>query len=301
MDTTVKTIKIPHGKGTDWLTIVVAKGMKYDPIAGKSRCELDDFSVSTSGVKLIRVSTLKLLAFILGQFTVVNTVNTKVTKSNLISCEITIDEKELAALCCNDLTKCKFDNFHKTFKSDLEILETTSLAWREKIKGKTKQFQVERIIDKVIKYDKRYLITVNKCLAEYLINRPMTEYPIALLSIDGKSRNAYSAGYHMAIHYYMKSNRTKKNKAYRRLSVRSLVNYTGLPQAETLKLKRRGKGHNLQDPFYSALSRLTKHNLLSNIKYVSKGGKNIDIDSDEFIALVSNYHDWMNSFIEFDI
>ena len=279
---------------------------------------LGTFSIKCNGVKLqiqnfadmvgaFGINTHKLFCAGLIQFTNNNNIG---DKSDKINCGVAISLKEYAAMCGYDVEEHQTDNpakekqrvknllkyVRKQVALDLEILYTSSLTWSENTNKKSKDYLDIRIItDKGIKNGYIYM-KFNDSFANYLKLRRLTQYPLALFSVDARSANAYRIGQAMSFHYN-NDNNLKSNTA-NRMKISTLLEYTDLPTISEIQKGEHSWTERIKEPFETALDELYRREILSDWWYCRSGDIVLtDSEAQNF----PDFETWKNMLIHFEI
>ena len=302
---------IPYSKPAVAMAKMRSKNGKPDTITGI-------LSIECNGVKLqiknfadivgcFSLNTHKLFCAGLIQFTNNNNIG---DKSDKINCGVAISLKEYAAMCGYDVEEHQTDNpakekqrvknllkyVRKQVALDLEILYTSSLTWSENTNKKSKDYLDIRIItDKGIKNGYIYM-KFNDSFANYLKLRRLTQYPLALFSVDARSANAYRIGQAMSFHYN-NDNNLKSNTA-NRMKISTLLEYTDLPTISEIQKGEHSWTERIKEPFETALDELYRREILSDWWYCRSGDIVLtDSEAQNF----PDFETWKNMLIHFEI
>ncbi len=304
-----------HGKATDNIATMAGKEIVENPLNNTG-------SVTSGEVKLVisqfdklagtlGVSTHKLLSTAVASFTANNHVGSQ--KRTLADLKIALPLKEYALLCGYDVmehdtnspedakkeaTRAEnaLKNARKKINKDLEIIFNGYISWSEKVRGKSKDYiDIRLITSKGIR--KGYInLAFSPELGEYLVQLPLTQYPVALLRLDERNSNAYSMGYKMAEHFNIDNNQTRGTAQL--LRVETLLNYTSLPSPDSDNVKKYGWKDRIKEPFENALDALTGCGLLKDWEYShSKGASMTDEEATSFLS----YEEWANTLVHFTL
>lgn len=187
----------------------------------------------------------------------------------------------------------------KQTEKDLESLATTPLSWKEKVKGKDKDFLDVYLIDAKGIQDGYIFLNFSQKFAEYLIQLPINQYPVALLGLDGKKPTAYILGKKLAFHYFMDSNQLHHRAQL--LKVKTLLKETDLPTLEEVKKSANGWEWRIKEPFEEAMEALVKAGVLEEETgwyYCHTKGVRL---SDEEAQHIDSYEEWTNLLIKFTL
>lgn len=305
-----------HGKATD--AIALMPGI----IITENRLNNTGI-IDAGGVRLViskltelsgtlGVSTHKILSTAIALFTEHNHTGNGNQRA-IRSCRISIPLKEYLLNCGYDVeehltetkeeaekeakrVKMAVDNARKKIKKDLLILKSSSLTWTEKIKGKSGDFADVGILGAVAIKNGYIHIEFTLSMAEYLINLPLTQYPISLLGVDERNNNAYSMGLKMAEHFNLDNNQIKGNAQF--LKVKTLLAYTDLPSVEDCKRLRRPFTERIEEPFENALDELTRKGFLKDWEYCHPKGVSM---TDEEATAFGDFEEWANTLVHFTL
>lgn len=308
-------IPMLHGKAIDAMALMTGKPLEENKInqtasvtSGEVKLVVRDFD-QLSGT--LGVSTHKLLSTAIAGFTNLN--NTGLgNQRDLRTGRVIIPLEEYALRCGYDVlehitntpeeakreakrAKNALDNARKKIKKDILLLRRSGLTWEEKIKGKTGDFVDVGILGAGAIRNGSILLEFTSSIAEYLIQLPLTQYPVALLGVDERNNNAYSMGLKMAEHYNLDNNQTKGTAQL--LKVKTLLNYTNLPSITDIRKQRKGWEERIKEPFETSLDALTACGLLEEWKYTHSKG--VDLTDEE--ASFTSYEDWEETLVHFTL
>lgn len=305
-----------HGKATDAIALMTGKPLEKNPLNQTA-------SITSGDVKLVvreldklsgtlGVSTHKLLSTAIASFTSLN--NTGLgNQRDLRTGRVSIPLKEYALKCGYDVlehttetqeeaekeakrAKNALDNARKKVKKDLQLLLASTLTWEEKVKGKVGDFDGINILGRGSIKSGQIFIEFSTSIAEYLIQLPLTQYPVALLAVDERNNNAYSIGLAMAEHYSIDNNHIKGTAQL--LKVKTLLGYTNLPSIADIRKQRTSWEARIKEPLEVSLDALTACGLLEDWRYSkSKGEKLTDEEATNF----TSYEDWADTLIHFSL
>lgn len=314
---TNKHLPMLHGKATDSIATMAGCTIEENKLNntgiidnGEVRLVLDKLSELKGG---LGVSTHKLLCTGIAELTRINHTGEKTRKINTTT--INIPLKDYALLCGENVIEAVKDNpedqriekervknalknVRRKVKKDLEFIYSASLSWKEKErkKGQDRDFADIRIIE--AKAIKNGIITMvfSQIFSEYLIQLPITQYPLALLRLDERNSTAYNIAYKMSQHYNMDNNHRRGTAQL--LKVKTLLAVTSLPSADNSTVKRVGWDNRIKEPFENALDALTKVGFLEDWRYShSKGEEMSDTEATAF----NSYNQWAETLINFTI
>lgn len=304
-----------HGKATDAIATMAGETITENKLnntgvieAGEVKLVIEKFN-ELSGT--LGVSTHKLLSTAIAGFTSLN--HTGTSKRTASVNGVTIPLKEYALRCGYDVeehptaspeekakealrAKRQLDNARRKINKDLAIMYGASLSWSEKVRGKQGDYLDMRLIDAKGVKSGNIQIHFSQHFAEYLIQLPLTQYPVALLGVDERNNNAYSIGLAMAEHYSLDNNQTKGTAQL--LRVKTLLSYTDLPSIDSDYVKRKGWEDRIKEPLERSLDALTACGLLEDWRYSkSKGGELTDEEATNF----SSYKEWEETLVHFTL
>lgn len=304
-----------HGKATDSIATMAKSTIVENKLnntgvvdTGEVRLVIDKFT-ELSGT--LGVSTHKLLSTAVASFTGLNHTGNKAREAN--HTVVNIPLKEYALYCGYGVEEHTTEtpeeakaeairaenalkNARKKINKDLAILFSSSLSWREKVRGKQGDYVDIRLIE--AKGIKGGYITIkfSQTFSEYLVKLPMTQYPVTLLAVDERNNNAYSMGLKMAEHFNMDNNQRRETAQL--LKVKTLLAYTTLPSIDSPTVKRVGWENRIKEPFEKSLDALTACGLLEDWEYShAKGGAMTDEEATTF----SNYEEWAETLVHFTL
>lgn len=305
-----------HGKATDAMSLMSGKPLEENPLNQTA-------SVTSKEVKLVireldklsgtlGVSTHKLLSTAIASFTAIN--NTGLgNQRDLRTGRVTIPLREYALKCGYDVlehatdtpeeaekealrVKRQMDNARRKIKKDILLLRASSLTWEERVKGKSGDFVDIGILGAGGIRKGSIMLEFTASIAEYLIQLPLTQYPVALLGVDERNNNAYSIGLAMAEHYSLDNNHIRGTAQL--LKVKTLLSYTNLPTIADIRKQRTSWEARIKEPLEVSLDALTVCGLLEDWRYSkSKGGVLTDEEATSFTC----YEDWAEVLVYFTL
>ena len=304
-----------HGKATDSIATMAGSTIVENKLnntgvvdTGEVKLVIDKFT-ELSGT--LGVSTHKLLSTAVASFTGLNHTGNKAREANYTAVNIPL--KEYALYCGYDVEEHTTEtpeeakaeatraenalkNARKKINKDLAILFSSSLSWKEKVRGKQGDYMDIRLIE--AKGIKGGYITIkfSQTFSEYLVRLPITQYPVALLAVDERNNNAYSMGLKMAEHFNMDNNQRRETAQL--LKVKTLLAFTTLPSIEDCKRLRRPFTERIKEPFENALDELTRKGFLEDWEYSHPKGEAM---TDEEATTFSNYKEWAETLIHFTL
>lgn len=292
-----------HGKATDAIATMAGKKATLNEISGAGTYESQEVKLVIQEFSelagTLGVSTHKLLSTGVAFLTDSNHVGS--SKRILDILRIAIPLKEYAEKCGYDVTphddtpeealraKRQLDNARRKIKKDINLLLASTLTWEEKIRGKAGDFDSMHILGRGGIRSGYINLEFTQSMGEYLIQLPLTQYPVALLGVDERNTNAYSMGLAMAEHFNMDNNQVRGTA--QTLTVETLLKYTNLSSYESIKMKR-GWEDRIKEPFENSLDVLTQCGLLSDWRY--SGTKGAEFTDEEATSFTS-YEDWVKT------
>lgn len=308
-----------HGKGTD-------------SIATMARVTIDENKLNNTGViqrgdvKLVirkfnelsgtlGVSTHKLLSTAVAKFTAINN-NEKTKNIKALALRVAIPLKEYVKRCGYDIEPHLIDgmtteeqekevkraentlkNARRKIKKDLLLLASSSLYFEESVQGKkSKDFSIANILGKGSIAKGYIVIEFTLTMGEYLVQLPLTQYPLALLKVDERNDNAYIMGLKMTEHYNMYNNQIKQTAQL--LKVSTLLKNTDLPTIDKVTRNRNSWEERIKEPFEKSLDALTRCSFLSDWRYsFSKGVKMTNEEATSW----GSYEEWADTLIYFTL
>lgn len=307
-------LQMPHGKATDAMAQMNSRDAQINHITESATIISNDVKLTIQKFKelggTLNINTHKLLSVGIAEFTTQNHIGSTTQSPNLT---VSIPFKEYAIRCGCDLVeretstpeeaeaeKKRIMNLEKDFKKkvkkDLDMIRATELEWTEKIKGKSEDFMKVSIIgSRGIKGGYIHMV-FDPVMASYLCRLPMTQYPVALLSLDARNSNSYSMGLKMSEYFNMDANQNTGRAD--RISVLSLLACTGIPTIEEIRSKRQGWERLIKEPFEKALDNLYKCGFLEDWQYTK--AKAVPL-TDEEAAAITDYETFSKLYIQFSV
>lgn len=305
-----------HGKATDTMATMVGGELEANVLNQTA-------SITSGDVKLVvreldrlggslGVSTHKLLSTAIAFFTAVNHTGTGNQKSFRTG-RVSFSLKEYALMCGYDIVehetatpeeaekeakraKSMLDKARRKIKKDILLLRSASLTWEEKVKGKSGDFADIGILGAGAIKNGSIILEFTQSIAEYLIQLPITQYPVALLGVDSRNSNAYSMGYAMAEHFYIDNNYIRGTAQL--LKVKTLLEYADLPSIEDVRASRKSWEERIKERFERSLDALTACGLLEDWRYSKSKGVEL---TDEEATNFKSYEDWADTLIFFTL
>jgi hypothetical protein len=305
-----------HGKPTTALAAMSSRRAEINAITGTAKIE-------SKGVKLslhkfadlkgaLGINTHKLFSVGAIGFTALNSPADLKTKR--MEYRITIPLEEYCLQCGYDIVERPMGTAEeqarekkraanalkdakKRIRRDLEILSSCRLTWEEtnaRFKNKGDFDNVAIIGSHGIRQGYIYMV-FDPFFSEYLVQLPITQYPLSLLGVDARNPTAYNIGLKMAIHYSIDNN--QKIGTCDRLKVISLLEATDLPTYETVLEQRASWEYRLKEPLENALDHLTQINFLKDWRYCKPKGETLeDADAD-----FTDYETWADTLLQFEM
>lgn len=287
-------LTVYHGKATDTLATMNNKYLKTDIITQTStinqkgvKLEISEFDKFT---KSLNINTHKLLNVAIAGLATNNNYNPNTTRNSPPKCKVVIDFNEYASALGYDLTKRKTttreeseqerkrlrntaDLARKTIKRDILTLLHSTLTWTEKVKGRAGDFAGINILGAGSIIKGNIYIEFSESMANYLLQLPLTKYPIELLKIDARNPNPYTIGVKLWEHYNMDNN--QRTGTAQCLKVETILKATNLPTYEELGDDTRHWWERVKEPLERALQTLIEQNILDSWSYASANNKPI--------------------------
>lgn len=305
-----------HGKATDAIAMLRVKEVTDDKISNRKEIKSGEVKIVLEKVNELTgnlgVSTRKLFNTAIADFTANN--HTGNDFRQLRTSTVSIPLKEYARKCGYDVfeqdtateeeavaearrAKSSLDNFRRKVKKDLKVLFSLSLSWQEKIRGgkEPEDFSMVRLVEAVGLKNGYIQILFGQTFSNYLCQLPLTQYPIALLSVNEKNDNAYNMGLKFAEHFSMDNNQIRGTA--QSLKVKTLLAVTSLPSIDTVRKSRKGWEERIKEPFETSLDALTACGLLEDWEYSQQKAKAMTDEEANF----KSYEEWVNAFIHFTL
>lgn len=201
--------------------------------------------------------------------------NTYRCPTSKIKTQVSISLDEYLALCGKPRTKASKDELRKAVSKELDLLYHISIEWYELRKGETRHFLKMRLCDQVGIINGYITVNFTTQISEYLTHAYVTQYPLALLAVDGRQRAAYYAGKKLAFHYGLRQNR--KKGSYNCISVSKLLE--AIPEIPSINvINETDAGHwarRIQQPLEKTLDVLIKNGILGMWEYCLAGKRKI--------------------------
>ena len=303
---------VPASKMLFAIAVMARKEIKSD-LMGKQTVTSNDVVLGIEkalSLGTLSTGTHKLLYKAISEFTAQNHMG-KV--SGIKSYSVKFPLKEYALQCGYDIeerptstpeeaeqekkrVKNTLDNFRKKVKKDIGLLLSFRLTWEENIKGKPYYFDSMNVMGRGTIKNSIVDIEFTVSMAEYLVQLPLSQYPVALFGVDERNSNAYIIGLKMAEHYNNDNNLIAGTANL--LKVKSLLAYTSFPDLDTVREIGQGWTSRIKEPFESALDVLTQSGVLADWRYsYSKGAEMSDTEATNF----ESYEEWADTLIYFEL
>ena len=298
-------ITVPHGRMTDAFAKMSGTKPTKDAKAHTALYTADGLSAVVEQFDEIRrgltINADKLLTVAKGEFSKVNNFELATDAESILKnlrLGVHFSLTEYAEMRGCDLTnKEQMKEFRKNVIKDLKALRRCRpLQWEERVNGRVQNFDEMAILGRAyLKGDVIYM-EFTQSFGLYLSMLPLTQYSRGLFLIDGRSPNAYLMGWKMCKHYNMDNNRFKGT--YNTLRVRTLLKETTLPTYEKILSQRGSWESKIKEPFENALDTLCRIGVLSSWAYAGTRGR---VLTDEEAYSITNYHEWEDLIIKFEL
>ncbi|SDB24834.1 hypothetical protein SAMN02910317_01195 [Ruminococcaceae bacterium FB2012] len=247
-----------HGAATDKLPLLCGQRGRLDPYTRTLIVEGE--GITLSGItEPCRISTHKLLCAAGIRFTQVNHTGAKERRINTRLISITL--REYAEMLGMQSTVTTLKNLRKSVNRDLALLGSALLSWTETIRGKTVSHINVHIAESCGIRRGVIEVTLSEHYADWLICRPLMQYPTALLELDERSAVAYRLGYKLALHGTNSHNQHLGTAGTVRVA--TLLKYIGLADIDELRSKEQSYIYRLAKPLTAALETLVRCGVLA--------------------------------------
>lgn len=304
-----------HGKATDTIAGMSSRAGEVNPLTGaltvnnkEVKLLVSQFNKLTS---TLGINTHKLLSVGVAQFTALNNIGGK--PSEKINYGVTLSLKEYALQCGYDVEEHHKDtpeekaieakrasnalkDAQKKIKKDLKLLKNSTISWSEKVKGKAGDYTDLAIIGTNAIRKGYIYMTFDPVFSQYLIRLPLTQYPVALLSVDARNNNAYNMGLKMTEHFNLDNNQIVGTAQL--LKVKTLLECIDLPTITKVREGRKSWEERIKEPFENSLDTLTQCGLLSDWRYSHSKGLEM---TDEEAASLTTYEEWESTLVHFTL
>lgn len=272
-----------HGAATDKLPLLCGQRGRLDPYTRTLTVEGE--GITLSGItEPCRISTHKLLCAAMIRFTEVNHTGSKERRINTRLISITL--REYAEMLGMQPTVTTLKNLRKSVSRDLALLGSAQLSWTETIRGETASHSNAHIAESCGIRRGVIEVTLSEQFADWLIGRPLMQYPGALLGLDERSAVAYRLGYKLALQR-SNSNNIKMGTA-RVIKVGTLLRCLGLAGIDDLRSKKQSYIYRLAKPLTAALDQLVQYGVVETYRFRSTG-------------VVQSYAEWLEQSIDFEL
>ena len=300
MDTNRRYSPMLHGVATTLFAQIITASTSpdIDLLTGAAKYQRGDLHLIVDraedvGVN-ISVQTHKLFDVLVLALGSQNTYRCPTSK---IKTQVSISLDEYLALCGKPRTKASKDELRKAVSKELDLLYHISIEWYELRKGETRHFLKMRLCDQVGIINGYITVNFTTQISEYLTHAYVTQYPLALLAVDGRQRAAYYAGKKLAFHYGLRQNR--KKGSYNCISVSKLLE--AIPEIPSINvINETDAGHwarRIQQPLEKALDVLIKNGILGMWEYCLAGKRKISGTNLFFVS----YEEFIKLYVHFEL
>ena len=289
-----------HGPATVSFSQITTESTppKIDLLTGTAKYQQGDLNLIVDQAKdigaKISVQTHKLFDILV---LALSSQNTYRCPPHKLKTQVAISLDEYLALCAKPQTKASKDELRKTVSKELDILYRISIEWYELRGGKTQHFSKMRLCDRVGIINGYIMVNFTSQMAEYLTHAYVTQYPLALLTVDGRQRAAYYAGKKLAFHYGLRQNQKKGSQNC--ISVSNLLK--AIPEIPSINvINEADAGHwarRIQQPLEKALNALVKNGVLDTWEYSLTGKQKILSTDLDF----TSYEKFTNLLVHFEL
>ena len=313
-----KHMPIYHGEYIKMAADVTKKPQILEPlsneivVSGSDRDYIYRLSNADNIKGLNRINTHKLFMVCVAEFTKLNTYKDKSEKRNY---SVKFPLKDYAALLGYNVlenpaatkeeaekekkrAKEGLKNARKAIRQDLDVLFNCSYSWKETIKGKEEDFEDIRIIGAKAIRNGYIEAEITPSFGEYILKHSaMTQYPQALLSVDGQHDNAYYLGLKMAEQWHIYKNQAKGTNNI--LSIKTILDNVDLPSIGKIRKQRASWQQKIKEPLEQALDYLQEKQFLIAWEYVKAKGE--PISDLEMAEITKGYALYEKLYLKFDI
>ena len=304
-----------HGKATDAIAGMSSRAGEVNPLTGALTVNNKEVKLLVSQFNKLTgtlgINTHKLLSVGVAQFTALNNIGGK--PSEKINYVVTLSLKEYALQCGYDVEEHHKDtpeeqaieakrasnalkDAQKKIKKDLQLLKNITISWSEKVKGKAGDYTDIAIIGTNAIRKGYIYMTFDPVFSQYLIRLPLTQYSVALLSVDARNNNAYNMGLKMTEHFNLDNNQIVGTAQL--LKVKTLLQLATFPTISTVNKNRNRWEDRIKEPFERALDALTQCGLLSDWRYSHSKGLEM---TDEEATSFTTYEEWERTLVHFTL
>lgn len=304
-----------HGKATDAIAGMSSRAGEVNPLTGALTVNNKEVKLLVSQFNKLTgtlgINTHKLLSVGVAQFTALNNIGGK--PSEKINYVVTLSLKEYALQCGYDVEEHHKDtpeeqaieakrasnalkDAQKKIKKDLQLLKNITISWSEKVKGKAGDYTDIAIIGTNAIRKGYIYMTFDPVFSQYLIRLPLTQYSVALLSVDARNNNAYNMGLKMTEHFNLDNNQIVGTAQL--LKVKTLLECIDLPTITKVREGRKSWEERIKEPFENSLDTLTQCGLLSDWRYSHSKGLEM---TDEEATSFTTYEEWESTLVHFTL
>lgn len=169
------------------------------------------------------------------------------------------------------------------------------MDWNETLKGKNKDFYIANILGGGGIRNGFINLEFTLSMGEYLVQLPITQFPLALLSLDERNSNAYTIGLKMSKHFNMYNNQVKGTAQL--LKIKTLLAIANFPTITQVRKKGQSWRERIKEPFEKCLDILTQNGFLKDWEYCHSKGLSLNDEEADFDV----YESWENILIKFKI
>ena len=271
-----------HGAATDKLPLLCGVRGKLDPFTRTMTVEGE--GIELSGIaEPFRTSTHKLLCAAAIAFTAVNHIG---TERRINTRSISISLRDYASMLGMPATDTTLKNLRKILRRDLALLGSARLSWTETVQGETHSHSNVGLAESCGIRLGVVEVTLSQQFADWLVGRPLMQYPQALFGLDERSAVAYRLGYKLALHTSNRNNILRGTAGT--VKTATLLRCSGLPAIGELRAKEQSYTHRIVKPFRAALDTLVRSGVLAEYTFRSA-------DS------VHSFADWLGGCIDFGL
>ena len=190
-------------------------------------------------------------------------------------------------------------NFLKKLRRNLHnVQRNAAFSWTESVNGRVQAYSEISFISGYRVTRKSITIDFGLAAAEYLVKRPLRQYPDALFLIDERREEVYAIGEYLNQHYSMNSNVTLGTEGI--LSIPNILDVTAIP---TINEVRQGKSKRtwqdqIKERFERDLDELTRVGLLSTWAYSHKKRRLL---TDAEAAAINSYEEFAELYLCYEI
>ena len=300
-ETSEQPITVPHGKLTDSLAKMGGESADRD-LLGTAHYSTGDMQAVVERFDELRrgltINAHKLLTVATGEFAKINNYDKDIQKEHPLRLGVHFSFTDYAEGRGIDLTnKGQVKELRKSVSKDLTLLRRTAfLRWEEKVQGRPYNFDEMGLFGRTYLKDDIIYMEFTQSFGAYLSLLPLTQYPKALLLVDGRNPNAYNMGLKMCEHFNLDNNRYKGT--HNTLRVSTLLKETTLPSYDKIMEQRTSWESKIKEPFEKALDSLYEVGVIASWNYAKTGGIEL---TDEEAYNITNFHEWQDYLIKFEL